>query len=250
MTQNEIVQPTLDAEDLGRCERRTLVGGGVAVAASAVLGGLVAVAACSDSAATTSSAAQSTTDADIDPLNALLTAEYDAIAAYSAGASLIMKAPDSDPLYAMRDVIVKVALDFQSHHELHAEALEEAIKDLKGTPVDEAKTQDAFKPPAALVDNPSIMNVLKFAAAAERGATVAYNQALAGMENAKYRLLASSIGGDESQHFIVLAALVLGLAAPGPKLSADTADELVPQAFVATIDEYEGLDKAPPDYFA
>jgi hypothetical protein len=69
------------------------------------------------------------------------------------------------------------------------------------------------------------------------------------MEAARFRLLASSIEGDESQHFIVLLALVLGLAAPGPKLGSASADDVVPEAFVTSAGERRGLDQSPPDYF-
>ncbi|HKO48775.1 MAG TPA: hypothetical protein VJV79_13680 [Polyangiaceae bacterium] len=136
-------------------------------------------------------------------LNALLTAEYDAIATYSAGAALI--ALDSGTAQATRDVVTSVAVHFQDQH--------------KQQPVTDSMT-----------------NVLKFAAGAERGASVAYNQVLAGMEDAQLRFLASSIEGDESQHFIVLAALVLGLASPGPSLSQATAVKVFPEAFVSSTD--------------
>lgn len=250
--------------------RRELLGSGAATAASLLLG-LAAVAACSDDAdaasasvdagdrprngdgkdaGTTTPEAPTETDADIEPLNALLAAEYNAITAYSAGAGLITNAKPADPLYALRMVIVSIAVDFQSQHKLHAAALVEAIEELGGTPVIESEVAAAFKPPQGLVDNPSIGNVLKFAAMAERGAAVSYNQVLAGMEAAKLRMLASAIEGDESQHFIVLAALVLGLAAPGSKLSMDTADDVVPEAFSTSVGARKGLDVSPPDYFA
>ena len=189
-------------------------------------------------------------DADLVPLNALLSAEYNAIAAYSAGAGLIGGAAATDPLYALRQVITDVAVSIQTQHKLHAVALVDAILALNGTPVQEAQVAAKFKPPAALVANPTISNVLKFAAGAERGASVAYNQVLAGMEDAQLRFLASSIEGDETQHFIVLAALVLGLAAPGPSLSEATAVKVFPEAFVSTVGSHAGLDAAPPDYFA
>lgn len=190
------------------------------------------------------------TDADVVPLNALLSAEYNAITAYTAGAMLIGGAKAADPLYALRTVITDVAVSIQAQHKLHAAALVDAILGLNGTPVEEAAVAAKFKPPAALVANPSISNVLKFAASAERGAAVAYNQVLAGMEDAQLRFLASSIEGDETQHFIVLAALVLGLAAPGPNLSEATAAKVIPEPFVSTIGTKSGLDAAPPDYFA
>ena len=194
--------------------------------------------------------APATADADIVPLNALLTAEYNAITAYGAGAGLIGAAPTTDPHYALRAVITDVAVSIQAQHKLHAIALADAIEALDGTPVKEVDVAAKFKPPAALIANPTIANVLKFAAGAERGASVAYNQVLAGMEDAQLRFLASSIEGDESQHFIVLAALVLGLASPGPNLAEATAAKVVPEAFVATVDSKAGLDVGPPDYFA
>lgn len=191
-----------------------------------------------------------TPDADIEPLNALLTAEYNAITAYTAGAGLIDAAQDTDPLYALRSVIIDVAVSFQAQHRLHAEALVDAIEELDGTPVEEADVAEAFEAPEGLVASPTITNVLKFAAGAERAAAVAYNQVLAGFEAAHHRFLASAIEGDETQHFIVLAALVLGLAAPGPNLSSDTAGDVVPAAFATTVGDEQGLNDVPPDYFA
>jgi hypothetical protein len=189
------------------------------------------------------------TDADVEPLNALLTAEYSAITAYTAGAGLIDGAEEEDPLYALRDVIIKIAVDIQAQHKLHALALVDAIEALGGTPVVEADIAADFEAPAALVANPTITNVLKFAAGAERGAAVAYNQVIAGLEDAKHRFIAASIEGDETQHFIVLAALVLGLASPGPNLSLDTAEDVIPQPFVSKVGNVAGLEAAPPDYF-
>jgi Ferritin-like domain len=188
-------------------------------------------------------------DADIEPMNALLAAEYNAITAYTAGAGLIDGADEEDPLYALRAVIVAVAVDIQSQHKLHAAALVDAIEALGGTPVSEEDVAAAFKPPAALVANPTITNVLKFATSAERGAAIAYNQVLAGLEDAKHRFIAASIEGDETQHFIVLAALVLGLASPGPNLSEETAADVIPQPFVSKVGAVAGLEMAPPDYF-
>lgn len=189
-------------------------------------------------------------DADIGPLNALLAAEYNAITAYSAGAGLIGEAKAVDPLYPLREVITDIAVGIQTQHKLHAAALASAIEELDGTPIKQADVASKFKPPADLALNPTISNVLKFAASAERGATVAYNQVLAGLEDAKLRFLASSIEGDESQHFIVLTALVLGLAAPGANLDATTAATVFPEAFVSTVDTQKGLDSGVPDYFA
>jgi len=252
-----------NAEEPKQSPRRDLLGTGAAAAAT-VMFGMLAVA-CSDDDADPKATGKgdaggkedaggkdsgtAAADADVEPLNALLTAEYNAITAYTAGAMLINAAATTDPLYALRTVIVDIAVDIQSHHKLHATALVEAIRELNGTPVVETEVAAKFTPPKGLTDNPTITNVLKFAAGAERGAAVAYNQVLAGLEDAKYRFLASAIEGDESQHFIVLAALVLGLAAPGPKLSSARADDVIPEAFVTTVRGNTGLDVSPPSYF-
>jgi bacterioferritin (cytochrome b1) len=256
-----------------RRERRSLLGSTGAGAAAAVLG-LLAVA-CGDdddggtsmNNPTTSSSGQGGAgaagaggagqggagggpDADITPLNSLLTAEYLAVTAYTAGAGLIAAAPDTDPLKGLADVITAVAVDFQAQHKLHAEALAEQIVALDGTPVVEADVAATFEPPQALLDAPTIRNVLKYAAGAERNAAVAYNQVIGSLEAGQLRFLASAIEGDETQHFIVLAALVLGLAGPGPELDTTTAADVVPQAFVYKVGDQPGLDTAPPDYFA
>jgi len=225
----------------------TAMGGAAGTVAGAGEGGASAGAAGEAAGA---GGAPEVADADIVPLNALLSAEYNAITAYSAGAGLIGAAATTDPLYALRVVITDVAVSIQTQHKLHAAALVDAIEALNGTPVKEADVAAKFKPPAALVASPTISNVLKFAAGAERGASVSYNQVLASMEDAQLRFLASSIEGDETQHFIVLAALVLGLASPGPSLSEATAVKVFPEAFVSTVGTRAGLDAAPPDYFA
>jgi hypothetical protein len=224
----------------GKGEAGAAVGGGDSAGAAGAAG----------SAGMGEGGAANVPDADIDPLNALLSAEYNAITAYTAGAGLIGSAKAADPLYALREVITDIAVSIQAQHKLHAAALVDAIIGLQGTAVKEADIAAKFTAPAALVANPTISNVLKFAASAERGAAVAYNQVLAGLEDAKLRFLASAIEGDESQHFIVLAALVLGLAAPGPNLSTTTAAEVIPEAFVSTVGTQKGLDSGVPDYFA
>ena len=72
---------------------------------------------------------------------------------------------------------------------------------------------------------------------------------LTGVLQAHRRFLAAAIEGDEAQHFIVLTALIAGLAAPGANLSSDTASDVVPQAFAFTVGSEGGLEVSPPDYF-
>lgn len=242
--------------------RRELLGSGALAAAGALLAGFAA--ACSDDGdekplpATPDGGLDSGTptldagdaaapvdaggavDPDVVTLNALLSAEYNAIAAYGAGAPLVTNAATSDPLYALRATIVAIATNIRSQHQLHAAALADAIRALGGIPI--AESSVTFTPPAGLLANPTITNILKFATGAERSAAVAYNQAVEKLEAAKHRYIASAIEGDEAQHFIILAALVLGLADPGPKLSEATASQLPPRAFVRTVGAQPGLE--------
>jgi hypothetical protein len=190
-------------------------------------------------------------DADVTLLNALLTAEHKAIAAYTAGAGLIAAAPSTDPLITYKDGITKIAVHFQDQHKLHRDALIETINGLKGAPVTEAAALTGFAAPAVLTGNPTILNVLKFAAGAERQAAIAYNEVVSGLEAAKNRFLATIIEGDESQHFIVLTAVIAGLVdLPAPAAFTDAAVALVvPQAFVYTRGANKGLNEAPPNFF-
>jgi bacterioferritin (cytochrome b1) len=184
-------------------------------------------------------------DADVATLNALLTAEYTAIKAYTAGGTLIGTAPNTDPLYTLRDSVVQIATGFVGHHTAAAAALVDAIVALGGTPVAQANVP--FTPPAGLTASPTILNVLRFAATAERGAAVSYNKAVSTLEAAKHRFLASTIEGVATQHFIVIAALVLGLATPGAGLAATGATaRVVPKPFVVTVGSAAGLDAPPP----
>jgi ferritin-like protein len=227
--------------------------GGGAGATSAGAGGANSVGEAGTSSAGEGGAGGAASiDADVAQLNALLAAEYNAIAAYSAGATLITAAATTDKLYALRDTIKAIAVSIQTDHTLHAAALVTAITDLNGKPVAQADVAAKFVPPAGLVNVPTISNVLKFAASAERGAAVAYNQVIFALQDAKYRFLASAIEGDETQHFIVLAALVLGLASPGPSLTVTTATKVVPEPFVSTVGAQPGLDSMTgvPDNFA
>jgi bacterioferritin (cytochrome b1) len=264
-TEKTASQTALAAPD----QRRELLRGGMATLAALALGGVVA--ACSDDdkdpvgsdagsgggkdaggsttkdGGSASDAGSTSADADVTPLNALLTAEYSAIAAYKAGAGLIGAAPSSDALASLKDVIIALATDILTQHTAHAEALVSTIEGLGGTPVGEDSV--TFTPPKELTDKPTILNVLKFAAGAERGAAVAYNQTLATLEAASTRFLAGAIEGDETQHFIVLTALIAGLVQPGSNLSVDTADDVFPSPFVSKVGDTDGLESIP-DYFA
>lgn len=193
-----------------------------------------------------------TVDADVAILNALLTAEYQAITAYTAGAGILKNPAPTDPLKDLAPTLLATASAFLEQHKLHAEALVVQINALNGTPVSQTKVAEDFtgmpSPDlVALLGNTTVLNLLKFATKAELAAAIAYTEVVASLEAAKTRLLATSIGGDESQHFIVLAALTLGLAAPTPALTPANAGGAVPFAFVAKIDDkFTGIEKYKP----
>jgi bacterioferritin (cytochrome b1) len=251
--------------------RRDLIGSGALAAAGALLAGFAA--ACSDDGdekpinpdggnpdaglknmdsgtdgavgQDAAADASAPVDADVAVLNALLSAEYTAITAYMQGGGLIASATSADPLFPLKDLIIAIATNIVGQHTAHAASLVSAIHALGGTPVSQTAVAAKFTPPAGLLANPTITNLLKFATGAERQAAISYNNAVAGLEAAKHRYLATAIEGDESQHFIILAALVLGLAGPGANLNASTATKVPPKAFVRTVGSADGLDKLP-----
>ena len=165
-------------------------------------------------------------DADIASINALLAAEYKAIDAYTQGAGVLM----SD-MSALGQLVLAVAVEFQKDHKEHAALLDATVKALGGTPVTEAANK--FTLPTGFVANTT--NVMKLACNEERRAAVAYNQVIKGLKNKNNRFIAAAIQGDETMHYVVLAALIEGLAVPTANLTPTmNADKVVPVAFVST----------------
>ena len=183
-------------------------------------------------------------NADVDNLNALLKAEYMAIDAYSQGAVVLTQQKNNGATQADRDLaalVLAVAVEFQADHKAHAALLAKTVKDLNGTPVAEADSK--FTLPADF--KASTVNVMKLAANAERNAAIAYNRVVSTLSTSTLRFLGASIEGDETQHFMVLYALIEGLAVPTSALTPSmNADQVVPRAFVSsTVDQggAEGL---------
>lgn len=126
---------------------------------------------------------------DVRILNAALSAEREAVAAYQVGAEsgLLQKA------------VLKTAVQFQGHHKAHADVLAATIRKLGGTaneppaaydfPVDKLKTQK---------------DVVEFAAKLERGAVTAYAGAIPKFENRDLSHAAASILADEAMHWAIL----------------------------------------------
>ena len=137
-------------------------------------------------------------------LNTALGAEHEAIAAYQFGADsgLLQKA------------VLDLAVEFQSHHKQHADALAKTVQRLGGTPV-AAKAKYDF--PVATLKSQA--DILGFAATLEKGAVSAYLGAVPLFGDRDLAKAAASILGDEAMHW---AALRQALGMPP-----------VPVAFVA-----------------
>lgn len=125
--------------------------------------------------------------ADADILNVALGLEYQAIAAYDAGAK-------SGKLEA---AVLQVAQKIQGQHREHATALMQAIQKLGGTPVQ----------PKASYDFPALnsqADILKYALQLEEGAVSAYFQNAYNLQSRDLTVAAVSIMNDEAQHAAVL----------------------------------------------
>jgi rubrerythrin len=166
--------------------------------------------------------------ADNEILNALLTAEYDAIATYTAGAGII--ADDAATPQATRDVVTAVAVHFQDQHKEHAAALKALIEENDGTPVEDsmmAKIPESFH-------EATTTGVLKLAADKEKQAAVAYAEVMKSISTSAAAKLVASIGAVETQHFVVLYLLVEGLIAANA-MTAASPELIVPAAFVLDV---------------
>lgn len=218
-----------EVNNRGDVSRRTLLKGAGAASALAML------AACG------TDEKQANATADVVLLNALLTAEYGAIKAYTAGAGLLGAStlPDS-PFKSAAPVILEIAKHWQQQHKDHASVLVDTIKAAKGTPVDESKV--GFTAPQGLVDKPTVENVMRLACNAERAAAIAYNGVVEQLKLADNRYLAASIEGDESQHFVVLYVLLKGHVAPTAALTTSAATSVVPVSFLSKTANFNGLE--------
>ena len=137
--------------------------------------------------------ASASAESDVRVLNAALAAEFEAVAAYQVGAeSGLLQKP-----------VLDLAVTFQGHHKAHADMLGGTIVKLGGKPV-AAKAKYAF-PTAKLK---SQADVLRFAAGLEKGAVIAYRDAVPVFDNRELSRAAASILGDEAMHWAVLRQAV------------------------------------------
>lgn len=157
------------------------------------LGALAAVSVVhtSPAAAAMKSGTSKSSQEDIAILNTALALEYQAIAAYQAGAEskLLQKA------------VLDVAVKFQTHHRAHAGVLSDTVKKLGGKPV-EAMALKAYGFPLEKLKTQA--DVLRFAAGLEQGAASAYLGAVPVFHDRELAKAAASILGDETMHWAIL----------------------------------------------
>lgn len=141
---------------------------------------------------------------DVRILNTALGAELEAVAAYQVGAeSGLLQKP-----------VLDLAVTFQGHHKEHADVLAKTVAKLGGKPV-AAKAKytfptDTFKTQA---------DVLRFAAALEKGAVSAYLGAVPVFGNRDLAKAAASILGDEAMHWAILRQAVGEVPVPAAFVS-------------------------------
>jgi bacterioferritin (cytochrome b1) len=128
---------------------------------------------------------------DVGILNTALGLEYHGIAAYQVGAESKLLKPAT----------LKVAVQFQSDHKKHADALASTIVKLGGSPV-LAKTPADYNFPTSKLKTEA--DVLTFAAGLEQGAVSAYLGAVPVFEDRDLAKVAASILGNEAQHLSLL----------------------------------------------
>ncbi|HRP98024.1 MAG TPA: ferritin-like domain-containing protein [Rhodocyclaceae bacterium] len=194
---NNRINPFAPLETLTR--RRFLAGSGAVLSA-----GAVALLAGRPALADQHRSQGGDAEADARILNTALGAELEAIAAYGVGAASGL----------LRKPALNLAVQFQGHHKAHADLLAATIGKLGGSPV-EARSQYEFPTEQLKAE----ADVLRFAAALERGAVSAYLGAVPLFGERELAKAAASILGDEAMHWAVLR-YVLG-------------EDPVPAAFVS-----------------
>jgi len=180
---------------------------------------------------------------DVGALNGLLQAEYDAIAAYTAGAGILMSPPANDPLASAAPVVLAVAVHFQSQHKDHAKLLAATVQSLGGKPVDPGS--GTFTAPPGFT--PSVLNVIRLAANAEKAAAVAYNEGVKVVSSGDNAEILAAIGGNETQHYVLLSLVAQGIAGPTATTMANASD-FVPESFVSTVGKGTTGLEAVPDF--
>ena len=182
-TESTIVNP----QHAGPDRRRFIRGAGIATlsaTAIAVLGGREVLA----------QGMKGDMSKDVSILNVALGLEHEAIAAYQIGAeSKLLKQP-----------VLGVAVQFQSHHKEHRDALIATIGKLGGKPV-AAKSMQEYAAALNVKMIKSAMDILVLAARLEQGAANAYLGVIPAFGNGELAKVAGRLAADETMHWTVLA---------------------------------------------
>lgn len=186
----------IDSEE--KLSRRSLLraAGGSVLSATAVL------ALSGASASLKSAHADDHASQDVAILNVALGLEHEGIAAYQLGAEsgLLSKG------------VLDVAVQFQSHHKTHRDALTDTILAMGGQPVEaHALSQYAGDLKANTLRNQT--DVLKLAVGLELGAANAYLGVIPSFESSDLAQVAARLAADETMHWTALTS-ALGSALP------------------------------------
>jgi rubrerythrin len=144
---------------------------------------------------------------DVGILNVALGLEHEAINAYQLGAgSGLLQKP-----------VLDVAVQFQSHHKAHRDALIATIQKMGGKPVAE-KSLDEYAKALNAASLKSQADVLALAAKLELGATNAYLGVIPSFGDNKLGQIAARLAADETMHWTALSS-ALGKSLPSGALS-------------------------------
>ncbi len=177
-------------------------GGKAALSASAIVALSGAGAALTRAHASSSHAAQ-----DVAILNVALGLEHEAIAAYQLGAESGL----------LEKGVLGVAVQFQSHHKAHRDALMGAIGSMGGEAA-EAKKLKAYAKDLNAASLMSQTDVLMLAARLELGAANAYLGVIPAFESHDLAQIAARLAADETMHWTTLTS-ALGQSLPADALT-------------------------------
>ncbi|NOX83507.1 MAG: ferritin-like domain-containing protein [Alphaproteobacteria bacterium] len=177
-------------------------GGNAALSASAIVALSGAGAALTRAHASSGDAAQ-----DVAILNVALGLEHEAIAAYQLGAESGL----------LEKSVLGVAVQFQSHHKAHRDALMGAIGSMGGEAV-EAKKLKAYAKDLNAASLMSQTDVLMLAARLELGAANAYLGVIPAFESHDLAQIAARLAADETMHWTTLTS-ALGQSLPTDALT-------------------------------
>jgi rubrerythrin len=131
---------------------------------------------------------------DVDILNVALGLEHEAIEAYQIGAeSGLLTQP-----------VLGVAVQFQSHHKAHRDALVSTIGQLGGRAV-AAKSRADYVAGLEIAKISAAVDVLRLAARLEKGAANAYLGVIPSFSDRNLAQISARLAADETMHWTALA---------------------------------------------